>query len=643
MRYYFIDLFCGAGGVTTGGHRAQYNGENIAEVIACVNHDATAISTHAANHPNVLHYTEDIRTLDLTDLKAQVQLTRLKDADAVICLWASLECTNFSKAKGGLPRDADSRTLAEHLFRYIEDLNPDMIWIENVEEFMSWGPLDNNGKPLSRHNGRDYTRWVKKVQKYGYQFDHRILNAADFGAYTSRKRFFAQFAKPEIEISWPVQTHAKKLSETSTLFSENKGVKKWMPVRDVLNLDETGESIFIPGRIKSDKTYERIYHGLIKFVAGGKKEFEAFLMKFNSTGADGSTKNCTQRINQPSPTVSCQNRIGVINPVFILQRKTGAPLSKLVSLEGPARTITTTGGNQEVVSTEWLMKYFSGAPSDKNISVEGPCGAIRTKDGTAIVQAHYLISFHHSDKSASIDSPIGSTTCKDKKAFISAYYGNGHNCTGVDIPAPSMTTGDRFVLVSPQFIYRDFTNLGFAKSIEEPSGSIQSIPKLNLVTCEPFLLDTQFSNTAKGTDEPAPTQTSSRHHYYLMNPQWFNTSNASVEEPCFTIIARQDKTPAYLICAETGCCAIEVFENDLPHAILIKAFMVLYGIVDIKMRMLQIIELLRIQGFGDEYKLNGTKTKQKWMLGNAVECNQARVLIEASYRANYLKAKAEAA
>ena len=156
MKYYFIDLFCGAGGVTTGVHRAKYEGENIAEVIACVNHDTTAIQSHAANHPEVLHYTEDIRTLDLTELAQLVQLTRIKDPDGIICLWASLECTNFSKAKGGMPRDADSRTLAEHLFRYIEQLDPDMIWIENVEEFMSWGPLDVNGKPTSRHQGRDF-------------------------------------------------------------------------------------------------------------------------------------------------------------------------------------------------------------------------------------------------------------------------------------------------------------------------------------------------------------------------------------------------------------------------------------------------------------------------------------------------------
>ena len=105
---------------------------------------------------------------------------------AKVVLWASLECTNFSRAKGGQPRDADSRTLAEHLFRYIEALTPDYIQIENVEEFMSWGDLDENGKPISRDKGRLYTNWVDNVKAYGYKFDHRILNAADYGAYTRK-------------------------------------------------------------------------------------------------------------------------------------------------------------------------------------------------------------------------------------------------------------------------------------------------------------------------------------------------------------------------------------------------------------------------------------------------------------------------
>lgn len=164
MKLLYIDLFCGAGGTSTGVNAARLDGEKCADVIACVNHDANAIASHASNHPEALHFTEDIRTLELSPLVAHTAIKRSENPDAFVVLWASLECTNFSKAKGGMPRDADSRTLAEHLFRYIEAINPDYIQIENVEEFMSWGDMDENGKPLSMDRGRLYRRWVNNVK-----------------------------------------------------------------------------------------------------------------------------------------------------------------------------------------------------------------------------------------------------------------------------------------------------------------------------------------------------------------------------------------------------------------------------------------------------------------------------------------------
>lgn len=150
LQLLYIDLFCGAGGTSTGVELAKHDDKQCAKVIACVNHDKNAIASHAANHPDALHFTEDIRTLELAPLTAHLEKYRTMYPDALVVLWASLECTNFSKAKGGQPRDADSRTLAEHLFRYIEAINPDYIQIENVEEFMSWGDLDKNGKPISK-------------------------------------------------------------------------------------------------------------------------------------------------------------------------------------------------------------------------------------------------------------------------------------------------------------------------------------------------------------------------------------------------------------------------------------------------------------------------------------------------------------
>lgn len=124
----YIDLFCGAGGTSTGVELARLHGEKCARVIACVNHDPNAIKSHAANHPDTLHFTEDIRTLDISSLAEKAQKELAANPDAKLVLWASLECTNFSRAKGGKPRDPDSRTLAEHLFRYIEHLAPDYIY-----------------------------------------------------------------------------------------------------------------------------------------------------------------------------------------------------------------------------------------------------------------------------------------------------------------------------------------------------------------------------------------------------------------------------------------------------------------------------------------------------------------------------------
>lgn len=236
MKLLYIDLFCGAGGTSTGVNSARINGEQCAKVIACVNHDANAIANHAANHPEALHFTEDIRTLELSPLVAHTAKKRAEYPDAFVVLWASLECTNFSRAKGGQPRDADSRTLAEHLFHYIEALNPDYIQIENVEEFMSWGALDENGKPVSRDKGTSYLRWVENVKKYGYDFEYRIMNAADYGAYTSRKRFFGIFSKPYLPIVWPKPTHSK--TGGGDLFGS---ISPWKPVKDVLDLNDEGE------------------------------------------------------------------------------------------------------------------------------------------------------------------------------------------------------------------------------------------------------------------------------------------------------------------------------------------------------------------------------------------------------------------
>lgn len=421
----YIDLFCGAGGTSTGVERARIGGKKCARVIACVNHDPNAIKSHAANHPKTKHFTEDIRTLDTKPLQTITDKERAKNPGAKVVLWASLECTNFSKAKGGQPRDADSRTLAEHLFRYIDALQPDYIYIENVEEFMCWGDLDENGKPISRDEGRLYLKWVSNVEKRGYKFDHRLLNAADYGARTSRTRFFGIFSRLNLPVVWPEPTHCKG-GRAADMF--HTALKPWEPVRDVLELDNEGQSIFDRKKPLTERTLERIYAGLIKFVAGGK---DAFIVKYNSFSKNG--KYVAPGIDEPCPVVATQNRLGV-------------------------------------AKVQFLSKQFSGEPESKNVSID---------------------------------------------------------------------------------------------------------------------------------------------------------------DPSFTLVARMDKTPPYLITTKKGELAVVIYKDDTEAMIRIKEFMAMFGIVDIKMRMLNVPELKRIMGFGTDYTLVGTQTEQKKFIGNAVEVNMSRVLCEA--------------
>lgn len=484
----YIDLFCGAGGTSTGVERARINGKKCASVIACVNHDRNAIASHAANHPNAMHFTEDIRTLELYPLVAHTQRCRTANPNAFIVLWASLECTNFSKAKGGKPRNADSRTLAEHLFRYIDTLQPDYIYIENVEEFMCWGDLDENGKPISRDEGRLYMRWVGNVCKRGYDFDHRLLNSANYGARTSRTRFFGIFARHGLPIVFPDATHCKGGSKPDMFGS---GLKPWNAVRDVLELDDEGESIFTRKTPLVERTLERIYAGLVKFVAGGK---DAFLSRYNSVRA----KDTAMSIDEPCGVVTTENRFAK-------------------------------------VQCQFLSKQFSGHPDSKNVSLDEPAGTITTID-------------HHT-----IVSPY----------FIDMQYGNG-------TPA----------------------------SIDEPAMTISTNPKLNMITVKPWLMDTGYGNVGSSIDAPAPVVTA--------NHKW-----------------------SYLMTTTQGNMAIAVYEDDSPAMRKIKSFMALYGIIDIKIRMLNIGELKRIMGFGSDYTLIGTKTEQKKYIGNAVEVNMSRVLCEA--------------
>ena len=388
---YWIDLFCGAGGTTTGIHLANAN----AKVLACVNHDPEAIKCHKSNHPNCLHLTEDVRDFNvILKIKSLVETQKIKEPDCIINIWASLECTHFSKAKGGLSRDADSRTLADHLYKYIEQLNPDCVYIENVREFLTWGKLDAKGKPVIADKGNDYRRWRDAIKFYGYDYKYKLLNSADYGAYTSRERYFGVFARIGMPISFPKQTHIKRSK------SANSTLKRWKPVRDVLDLQDEGSSIFgltKMGKPYSENTLKRIYAGLIKFSKEG-----LFIKKYNG----GDTKHRASSINDPLGTITTCRGHAVVKPVFLTSYYGNGNSH---SVDEPCNTLTT----KERYAAHFI-NYDYTQPTHS--SLDDPAGTLTTRPKHNLVSAQWVVDTQFSNKGKSIEEPAQTLIARmDKK------------------------------------------------------------------------------------------------------------------------------------------------------------------------------------------------------------------------------------
>lgn len=393
MSFEAIDLFCGAGGTTTGLEQA-FNDEKLCKVIACINHDEYAIKSHAQNHPESVHFTEDIKNFDVTKFPAFSK-------DAISILWISAECTNFSIAKGGQPRDPDSRSLAEHLYRYVEYLNTDYILVENVKEFMSWGELDCNGKPISRLKGRLYLKWIKQIKSYGYNYDWKLLNSADYGAHTSRTRYFGCFAKKGFPIIFPKRTHSK---------DGVCGLEKWKAVKEMLDFEDEGTSIFERKKQLCEKTLKRIYTGLVKFAG------EEHILKYNSMSKEG--KYVPPEINEPCPTITTQNRLAKIKPVrndeyLISYYKSGTA----DSVDVPCRTLTTRDRMAKIKPIYFMSNQYS---TGGNTSIEEPNYCITTVPKTSIVKAerNFIMDTNYNNIGQRINKPLNTILANRKYHYL---------------------------------------------------------------------------------------------------------------------------------------------------------------------------------------------------------------------------------
>jgi len=353
MKDLIIDCFAGGGGASVGIEMALGRPVDIA-----INHDPDAILMHKTNHPDTLHITEDIFKVDI------LKYTKGRH---VALMWASPDCTSHSKAKGGKPREKGLRILPWAVYKHARQILPDVIIMENVEEIQQWGPLDEYGYPIKERKGEDYQKFIRAMKSLGYDFDSKELVAADYGAPTTRKRWYAIFRRDGKPIVWPEPTHTRE---------------QWVPVSTCIDWSNLGTSIFDRKKPLAEATQRRIAIGLEKFVINNPNPYilpndkaAAFLIQYHSE----TTKNTArgQSLNEPLQTIDTSNRYGLVTAFITKFYKTciGQQVTE------PLHTITTSLGHFGLVSA-FLIKYYGQGIGQ---SITEPLGTIVTKDRFGLV------------------------------------------------------------------------------------------------------------------------------------------------------------------------------------------------------------------------------------------------------------------
>lgn len=325
-----------------------------------INHDPQAIRMHKVNHPDTLHLTEDIFKVDLQ---------RYVKGRHVALMWASPDCTSHSKAKGGQPRKSGLRILPWAVYKHAKTILPDVIIMENVEEIQQWGPLDENGHPIKERQGEDYKKFISAMKGLGYIFDSRELVAADYGAPTTRKRWYAIFRRDGKDIVWPDQTNFKD-SEP-----------KWKQCGEYIDWSDLGKSIFDRPKPLADATQKRIANGIRKYILESEpyivqdKRAAAFIIQYHGEQKAGDARG--QLLSEPIKTIDTSNRYGLVTAFITKFYKSGIGQG----CDEPLHTITTSPGHFGLVSA-FLIKYY-GTGGGQELKM--PLATITTKDRFGLV------------------------------------------------------------------------------------------------------------------------------------------------------------------------------------------------------------------------------------------------------------------
>lgn len=405
FREIIVDNFAGGGGASTGIEMATGLNVDIA-----INHDEAAIAMHKVNHPDTEHYCESVWDVD------PVKAVRGRKVGLA---WFSPDCKHFSKAKGGKPKDKNIRGLAWIAVKWAIAVRPRVIMLENVEEFKTWGPLDDKGYPIKDKSGKTFHSFIKSLQSLGYEVDFRELRACDYGAPTIRKRFFLVARCDGRPIIWPKPTHGEPKSKEV----KSKKIKPWRAVAEVIDWSLPCPSIFdTKGKIKeeyglnavrplSENTLKRIARGMKRFVIDNP---QPFIVRIGQTGFGGD--RLQYKLDQPLTTITTKAEHCLVVPFLTSYHSETQPREvRGLDVSRPIHTLDTS--NRFGLVTAFISQQYK---SSIGHSLDQPLGAITTVNKASLVAA-FLIKYYGSDLGQSLDEPLHTITTKDRFGLVTIH------------------------------------------------------------------------------------------------------------------------------------------------------------------------------------------------------------------------------
>ncbi|HBS6123967.1 TPA: DNA cytosine methyltransferase [Klebsiella pneumoniae] len=641
-----VDNFAGGGGASTGIEMAIGRSVDIA-----INHDPNAVAMHTTNHPDTLHYCESVY-----EVRPKVATAGRR----VGLAWFSPDCRHFSKAKGAKPVEKAIRGLAWIVLRWVLDVGPRVMMLENVEEFKTWGPLlAAEMRPDPARAGETFEAFIgmlttgisadhpalaecceflnisldsedaaRLVKGLGYTVEYREMRACDYGAPTIRKRFFMVMRCDGKPIVWPEATHGDPKSPAV----QAGKLAPWRTAAECIDWSIPAPSIFGRKKPLAENTLRRIARGIQRFVI---ESASPFIVKCNHTTTRGNY-DCFrgQELDDPLQTITKTHGFAVAVPHLTKFRTgaTGQPVTEPVPTV-TAGTSRRPGGNGHALGIveAGLVPFLAGNGGSeyqaKPRPLDKPAHTILKESRACVVAPVIARQFgasvgHRADEpSATITAGGGGKSQLIVPTLIQMGYGErpgqAPRVPGLDKPLGTVVAGGGKHAVVGAFLAKHYGGnyTGPGVGLDEPAHSVTTVDHHALVTAQIVGVGGHAGQSRpRDVSEPLQTMTTKADAAmvtsHLIKLRGTCRDGQTTDEPMPIITAGGQHVGEV-----KTTLAVEDYDEERAQQVL--AFLqqycgedstglvdvggVTYRIVDIGMRMLQPHELYRAQGFPEWY------------------------------------------